>query len=302
MKKVLLFGASGMLGHKILLKLKDRFALTGTLRKPCEPLSQLLKDTNVALETGIDVFDQAKVRALIERVQPDFVINCIGIVKQLKEAKDPYISISVNALFPHQLERMGQEFGFDLIHFSTDCVFSGTKGPYTEDSQSDVSDLYGQTKYLGEVRSGRSLTIRTSIVGQEIVSPYTGLFEWYLSQPHDSSVKGFTGALYTGLTTNAMADLVGTLMEKGNTLPVHGMYHVSSDFISKFDLLNIVRDERGGATLTPDDVFHCDRRLDSARFRTDAAWVPPSWQEMVRSMFREDDALYASMPAKRRAA
>jgi len=291
--RILVLGASGMLGHKILLKFLHRHEVMGTLRKPNQNLSTLFRGHESILKTGIDAFNTDTLRALIADFKPDAVINCIGIVKQLKEAQDPFISISINALLPHQLEKLGTEFGFRLIHLSTDCVFSGEKGPYTEGDESDVSDLYGQTKYLGEVKGARALTLRTSIVGREISSPFTGLIEWFLAQ-RGKTINGYTGALYTGLTTNLMADVIENILTNHKNLS--GLYHLSADAISKFDLLNLLKAETGVDTIiNPYDDFKCDRRLDSSRLRAHIHWSPPSWPEMIRAMLAEDAALYKNL-------
>lgn len=289
--RILVFGASGMLGHKIMLKFAKKYDILGTLRKPNDRLAVLLKNTRASLEPGVDAFDDDSLRRVIKSFKPDAVINCIGIVKQLKEANDPYVSISINALLPHRLEIFSQEFGFRLIHLSTDCVFSGNNGPYVEGDLSDVSDLYGQTKHLGEVSGKHSLTLRTSIVGRELDEPYTGLFEWFLAQNGKPSVKGYKYALYTGLTTNHMADVIEHILFKNDAL--RGLYHLSSNEISKLDLLNMLKAEaRIDVNILPDNEFHCDRRLDSTRFRNETGWHPPLWQEMIHDMMDEDRDLY----------
>ncbi len=287
--RILVLGASGMLGHKIMLKLSRDHDVVGTVRKTNETLSALLKNTNATIETGVDIFDIQSLTKVIEKLEPDTVINCIGIVKQLKEAYDPYISITINALLPHQLERMANAFGFRVIHFSTDCVFSGARGPYTEDDNSDVHDLYGQTKYLGEIKGTNALTLRTSIIGHEINAPYTGLLEWFLAQ--SGSVNGFVNALYTGLTTNAMADLVESILTNHKNL--HGLYHASSDEISKYDLLHIIKDVAAIDTqIAREENFKCDRRLNSNRLRQHTGWQPLTWGEMINRMIQEDRDIY----------
>lgn len=287
--RILVLGASGMLGHKIMLKLSRTHEVTGTLRKPNDALATLLSATTAQLETGVDVFDLGTVRNVIDKHKPDAVINCIGIVKQLKEAYDPIFSITINSLFPHQLEKLAGEFNFKLIHFSTDCVFSGAQGPYTEDDLSDVHDLYGQTKHLGEVKGANALTLRTSIIGREINAPYTGLIEWFLAQ--SGQINGFTHALYTGLTTNAMADVVAEILTRHTNLS--GLYHVSADEISKYELLKIAQEEyRTAVKINGDNNFKCDRRLDSTNFRQKAGWTPKSWPKMIHEMNVEDSTLY----------
>jgi dTDP-4-dehydrorhamnose reductase len=171
-----------------------------------------------------------------------------------------------------------------LIHFSTDCVFSGGRGNYTEDDHPDPTDLYGRTKLLGEVSAPDSLTLRTSIIGQELRGHH-GLIDWFLGQ-RGRHPKGFAHARFSGLTTLDFAELVGYIIRAQPDL--HGLWHVSSDPISKFDLLRIVnRIYRLEIDLARDETFVCDRSLDSARFRERTGWQPPSWEDMITRMHAE---------------
>lgn len=287
--RILILGAAGMLGHKLLLKMSNKWDVLGTVRKNNPTLSKLSEANGFDVKDGVDALDFETVKAVVSEYKPDVVINCIGIVKQLEEAKDPYLSIAINAMFPHQLQKLAAEKGFRLIHFSTDCVFSGKSGPYSEDDEMDVSDLYGMTKYLGEVKGPNALTIRTSIIGHEINKP-TGLVEWFLSQK-GGEINGFTKALYTGLTTNAMADVVMDVIENHSYLS--GVYQISVGEISKYDLLQIINEqEHCNVTINPHDDFVLDRRLDSGVFRKTTGWEPPSWPEMIKTMFTEDAVYY----------
>jgi dTDP-4-dehydrorhamnose reductase len=217
----------------------------------------------------------------MERVGAEVVVNCIGIVKQIDAAKDPTASISINALLPHQIAALCAERGARLIHFSTDCVFSGQAGPYRESDSPDPADLYGRTKLLGEVDRPGCLTLRTSIVGREIHRG-TGLLEWFIAQ-RGGQVRGFRQALYSGLTTGAMTDLLRLLIEEHADLS--GVWQVSGDPIDKYSLLCLVNNVyRLGISIDPVDEFRCDRRLDSSRFRTSVGWSPPSWQSMIETM------------------
>jgi dTDP-4-dehydrorhamnose reductase len=287
--RILILGAAGMLGHKLLLKMSTKWDVLGTVRKDNPTLSKLAQVNGFDVKDAVDALDFDSVNAVVQEYKPDVVINCIGIVKQLDEAKDPYLSIAINAMFPHQLQKLAEREGFRLIHFSTDCVFSGKSGPYSEDDETDVSDLYGMTKYLGEVKGQNALTIRTSIIGHEINKP-TGLVEWFLSQK-GGKINGFTKALYTGLTTNAMADVVMNIIEDYKDLS--GVYQVASDEISKYDLLQIMNEqEHCDVTINKYDDFILDRRLDSGVFRKATGWKPPSWREMIKTMFTEDAVYY----------
>lgn len=289
MKRILIIGATGMLGHKMALKLSAKHTVFATVRKNKPHFFEQNTNGNLTIIEGIDVFYIDTIRKAIEETKPDYVLNCVGIVKQLAEAKNPITSITINALFPHQLEKMAEDLGYRLFHFSTDCVFSGKQGPYKQSDPSDVNDLYGMTKFLGEVRGPRALTIRSSIIGREFVNP-TGLIEWFLSQK-GQTVKGFKHALYTGLTTNSMADLIGFIIEKHPTLS--GLYHVASEEISKYELLRLVNEiAQTHINIVPDDVFYCDRRLIMDEFHKITGWVPESWEKMLKSMFKEDSQYY----------
>jgi dTDP-4-dehydrorhamnose reductase len=282
--KLLILGATGMLGHKLMQSLSRRFDVTGTVRGSVEiykghpvlgimPLIGMVKAENFE-----------SVGEVVTRVQPDVIINCIGIIKQHPTAKDPLQSITVNAMFPHRLAKLCEASGIRLIHLSTDCVFSGRKGNYSEDDVPDPVDLYGRTKLLGEVVYPGCLTIRTSMVGRELRGN-VGLVEWFLSQ-RGKRVNGFSGAIFTGFTTGALADIIGDLVDMPS--PLHGLWHVSSDPISKYDLLGIInREFQLDITIDKDEVFHCDRSLNSLRFRQATRFKVPSWEEMIDQMARD---------------
>jgi dTDP-4-dehydrorhamnose reductase len=212
------------------------------------------------------------------------MINCIGIVKQAEAAKDPVTSIEINALFPHRLARLCQERGIRLIHISTDCVFSGRKGDYSENDLSDAEDLYGRTKFLGEVSGKGCLTLRTSMIGREIETS-NGLIEWFLSQ-EGKTIDGYTGAIFSGFTTNALAEIITNIIYKQSEL--HGVWHVASAPISKFDLLLLVKQIYGlNIKIEPNQSVVCDRSLNADRFRKTTGFVPPTWHDMIEQMYRD---------------
>lgn len=285
--KVLVLGAAGMLGHKMLQRLSLRFETVGTVRGEANPYRHFPALASATLLGGVSADDLPSVAGALERVKPQAVINCIGIVKQLKESKDPIASIQINSLFPHQLARLCDEYGARTVQFSTDCVFSGKNGPYQEIDQPDPLDLYGRSKLLGEIQGPGRLTLRTSIVGRELRGGKS-LIEWFLSKK-GGRAKGYAKALYTGLTTLAMADLVGDLLE--NQPGLHGMWHVSSQPISKYDLLEMVnRIFDLGIELEKDELFFCDRRLDSALFRQTTSFTPKPWEDMISQMYADPTA------------
>jgi dTDP-4-dehydrorhamnose reductase len=280
-KRVLVLGASGMLGNAVLRLFagSEGFDARGTVRSPAS-LRQLPENLRQRLETGVDVENPDSLAGVLARVRPDVVINCVGVVKQLAEADDPLAAIPINALLPHRLARLCAVAGARLVHVSTDCVFSGARGMYTEADFPDANDLYGRSKYLGEVDYPNAVTLRTSIIGHELASAH-GLVGWFLSQ--QGSVKGYRRAVFSGLPTVELARVI-----RDHVLPrpeLHGMYHVSAEPINKYELLKLVAEAYGKAIeIQPDERLVIDRSLDSRRFRELTGYTPPSWPQLVRSM------------------
>jgi dTDP-4-dehydrorhamnose reductase len=271
-----------MLGHKLLQHLSPVFDTVGTVRGDTRERPKALD--GYPLRGDVSAMDLPSVARVVDDVRPDVVVNCIGIIKQLEEAKNAARVIAINALFPHQVADLCGERNIRLIHFSTDCVFSGKHGPSREEDTPDAYDLYGRSKLLGEVDRPGALTIRTSIIGRELARQ-TGLLEWMMSQ-RGRRIKGYANALYTGFTTGALADLVIRLIR--DFADLSGVWHVSSEAISKYDLLGIVnRVYQLGAEIDRDEDFHCDRRLDSGRFRAAIGFSPASWERMIADMHAE---------------
>lgn len=282
-RKILILGGTGMLGHLLLRYFSafPEYEITATARSltgmkkhfPANILPLFLPDS-----VDVNYFDSV-IRALAS-VQPDVVINCIGIIKQLPLSDDPLTAITVNALFPHRISLISRTAGARVIHISTDCVFNGQKGMYTEKDQSNAEDLYGRTKYLGEVSYPHCVTLRTSVIGHELKGGY-GLVEWFLSQTRN--VRGFRKAIYTGFPTIELARII-----RDHVLPntaLSGVYHVSSEPISKYDLLSMVA-ERYGKKIEIEsyDDFIQDRSLDSTIFREMTGYQPPLWDKLVEMM------------------
>ena len=286
--KVLILGGAGMLGHKLWQIFTPRFDTHVTFRKSFAAYAGLgIYDPSRALG-GITAEDSEGIKRALDLVQPDVVVNCIGIVKQDAKASDPVASITVNALFPHRLAQTCRDAGARLIHLSTDCVFSGRKGNYSEDETPDADDLYGRTKLLGEVGSDGCLTIRTSMIGRELEGSH-GLVEWFLAQ-EGKRVRGFKGAVFTGFTTEALAEVLAKVISDHPALS--GVWHVASEAINKLDLLSLIKKTyKLTVNIEPDETFLCNRSLDGSRFRQKVGIVAPSWPEMIRRM-REDSTSY----------
>jgi len=282
--RVLLLGASGMLGSTLFRAFsRDRqFETFGSIREasakrhfPPELYDALIPNVHLDGESGLlTAFAAAK---------PDVVINCIGIIKQLPNANDHLESLAINATLPHRLAKYCDATGAKLVHFSTDCVFSGKQGLYKEEDFPDAYDLYGRTKFLGEVSYENSITLRTSIIGHEL-NRSKSLVDWFLSQ--SGEVKGFTKAVFSGLPTIEVARVV-----KDYVIPnpkLSGLYHLSVDPINKFDLLNLVANVyEKNIQIIPDDRLVIDRSLNSDRFRTATGFKPKPWPDLIKDMYKE---------------
>ncbi len=283
--RVLILGGDGMLGHQLLKTLATRHEVRVTLRQALSRYSAFGLFTPANSFDEVVATDTDKLMSVLAAFRPQYIINCIGIVKQRSAAKDAIPSLEINSLLPHRLARLAEVAGAKLIHFSTDCVFSGSKGNYTEDDFADAYDLYGRTKLLGEVTQPHCLTLRTSIMGREL-GRNASLIEWFLSQR--GTVKGFSRAIYTGFTTIEMARIVDMLMTQHPQ--AHGMWHVSSAAIDKYALLLLVKKYFQLSTqIVQDDAFNCDRSLDSTRFQKQFSYRPPSWEQMISELATAED-------------
>ena len=268
-----------MLGHALLKELASGHDVHVTLRQPLSAYAHLPAVSEGMATGGVDARNWPHLSAVIKQSAPQTLINCIGIVKQRGEAKSPIPSLEINSLLPHRLNELCGDLGARFIHFSTDCVFSGRRGHYTETDPPDPVDLYGRTKLLGEVDHAPGLTLRTSIIGLEERRQTTGLIEWFLAQR--GTIKGFRKAIYTGLTTAAMARLVRRMLEQHADL--HGLWQVASEPITKYDLLVDLAAKLGrrDITIAPDDAFICDRSLQADAFGGATGYRAPTWNEML---------------------
>lgn len=286
--RVLILGGSGMLGHKLWQVYRNRFDTWATVRASYRTYARYDLFDPQRLLGDVDAFNFDTVVQALATVRPDVVINCIGIIKQVSAAKDPFISLTLNSLFPHKLANLCRAAGARLIHISTDCVFSGSKGMYSEDDISDAEDLYGRTKFLGEVDAPGCLTLRTSIIGRELQTT-NGLVEWFLSN-QGGRVRGYNRAIYSGFTTLAISDIIANVIEHHPELS--GVYHVSSAPINKYDLLCLLRDAYGmQVEIEPYPDVQIDRSLDSNHFRVATGFAPPTWPNMIQAM-AEDPTPY----------
>jgi dTDP-4-dehydrorhamnose reductase len=287
--RVLLFGGMGMLGHRLWIRLSRSHEVWATVRDHASEIPSLPNVDMRRVYERLDVLDEDRMVAVFAEARPDVVINCIGLVKQHELMNDAVLALKLNSVLPHQLARLCRTAGTRAIQISTDCVFSGRTGGYTENDPPDPDDLYGRTKLLGELPSP-DLTIRTSMIGRELRSRH-GLLEWFLSQ--SGSVRGFTRAIFSGLSTLALSDVIDRVVLPQPELS--GVLHVGGPAIAKSDLLEIAARSFGLSTrIVPDSGFVCDRSLRTDRFRGLTGYVPPSWEEMIADI-ASDGVPYTSL-------
>jgi dTDP-4-dehydrorhamnose reductase len=293
--RILILGGDGMLGHQLEHELSARHDVGVTLHggatvgraseasPKAGPADSDMRSRRERTFSGVDVRDIDGVAKTMAAFQPQVVVNAVGIVKQRPEAEDPLPALEVNAVFPHRLAHLCADAGARLVHFSTDCVFSGSKGAYRETDSPDPVDTYGRTKLLGEVGAPH-LTIRTSIIGLE-KGRHQGLVEWFLASR--GRVPGYRRVLYSGLTTLEMARLVDRLLIGHPDLA--GLFHVASAPIDKFTLLSRLASALGRehVHVEPVDEPVCDRSLCADAFTSATGYSPPGWDEMLRELAAE---------------
>ena len=282
---VLILGATGMLGHTLFRSLSQNKNLHvfGTTRNPSAK-KWFAKNQAKNLLTNIDVLNSKSLESAFKKTKPDIVINCIGLIKQVAQSQEVMHSIPVNAIFPHQLAYLTKEYQARLILMSTDCVFSGKKGNYSETDPVDCTDLYGQSKALGEIiDQPHVLTIRTSIIGHELRGGHS-LVNWFLKQR--GSILGYTRAIYSGLPTIEVAHII-----RDHVLPnakLHGLYQIASDPISKFELLGLIaKTYRKKIGIQKTNTPKINRSLSYAKFQKKTGYQPKSWHQLIEEMYAD---------------
>jgi dTDP-4-dehydrorhamnose reductase len=285
--RLCIVGGTGMLGHCLLRELSKTHETWATLRHINDSVLALPNVSPGRLFGDVDVLDYDSIVRAFARIRPDVVINCVGLIKQRKEARSPLASICVNAQLPHRLSLLCDVIGARLIHFSTDCVFSGSRGMYTEQDTPDASDLYGRTKLLGEITDQpHCLTLRTSLIGRELKTHF-GLVEWFLAQ--HGSAKGYQRAIFSGFPTVIIATILRDYILPNSQLS--GLYHLSADPISKYELLQLIKDAcTKDIEIVPESHVVIDRSLNSDRFRAATRFEPLPWPDMVDEMFAQGPA------------
>ncbi len=290
--KILILGAAGMLGHQVWSKCLDAFGsdnVAGTLRKSKSHYQRFEIFTRGHIFENLDVGVFSEVEKVLAEYHPDIVINCIGLTLRKQELGDIEKCIEINSMLPHRLELWAKKNRSRIIHFSTDCVFDGKVGNYAVDEVPTANDLYGKSKFLGEVSSSNALTLRLSIVGRELEGK-TELLEWFLAQKN-KKIKGFSRALYSGLTTNFVAQEVVKIIKEYPNL--HGVYQVSSEPISKYELLNLANDIfQVNAEIAKADEDVSDKTLNSDLYASETNFKKPTWAMMLKQLASDKSINY----------
>ncbi|HAU35558.1 MAG TPA: NAD(P)-dependent oxidoreductase [Lysinibacillus sp.] len=267
--KFLVLGASGMAGHTISIYLREQGYDVTTYTR-----TAFAYGNNI---TG-DITDLNFLRSLLQDHQYDIVINCIGMLNKECE-ENPEKSIFLNSYLPHAIVSLLENRQTKLIHMSTDCVFSGENAPYYENSVKDGTTFYDRTKGLGEIDHTKHLTFRNSIIGPDLKMDGIGLFNWFLHQK--GPIHGYTGAIWTGVTTLTLAKA----MEQAAHEELTGLYHlVNTSPISKYDLLQLLNKHFMDHTIkiTPHQLINVNKTLINTR--NDFSFTVPSYEEMIIDM------------------
>jgi len=282
--RILVVGGSGMLGHKLVQRWQDDFDVWTTLRGNFADYERFgIFDRDKTIDS-LSVLDTASVAAAVAKIEPDVIFNAVGIVKQVPTVNNTVETLLINSVLPHQLAQIAAKSNARLVQISTDCVFEGTRGNYTEGDRPDATDLYGKSKNLGEVVGDNCLTLRTSIIGRELTTSH-GLVEWMLGN-RGNSVDGYSNAIFSGFPTIVLADIISNLITDHPNLS--GLYHLSSEPINKLDLLSLIKKSYGlDCEIKRYEDFHIDRSLDSTRLRQATGFEPTQWSEMIDRMAQD---------------
>ena len=280
--RIIVLGAGGMLGHKLWqglsLRFPDTYATIHGSKIDYERFGLFQSDN---LVDDVDVLDFSMLDGVMRELHPNVVLNCIGVTKRREDSGDIIPSRMLNALFPHQLAQWGLNNSARVINFSTDCVFDGEQGDYSENSPTTARDMYGKTKAQGEISGENALTLRSSFIGRELAGK-TELLEWLIAQK-GKTVRGFRQALYTGVSTIHLAGVVGDIIERFPNLS--GLYQLAGPLITKYDLLVLARDKFAlDVLIEPDDSFICRRNLNGEKFQQATGYSPPSWDMMMSEL------------------
>ena len=280
--KVLILGADGMIGHKMAQSLNDKNGLEIILnsRSNSKILSQLYPKCKIYEND----FLKDDINNLLDIVHPDFIINAVGIT--IRRGVEDFKKASlINSIFPHKIDNWASKFDKKLIHFSTDCVYSGNKGNYLDSDIPDAEDNYGKSKASGEISSENTLTIRSSMVGREIFNK-TELLEWVVSNKN-KKINGYENVIYSGVTTLWMSKTIVKILTK---LPeLNGIYNISSEPISKYDLISKINKHfKLNIDIEADRSFFSNKSLNSNKFFLKSKIKKPDWDEMLLNLYNDN--------------
>lgn len=290
--RLLILGVSGLIGHNLYQELSSDFEVFGTLHRSKNQYRNIAMFSGNNVVENVDVSKFEMLKGLLNAINPEVIINCVGITKRKIDNNSPSEPIYVNALFPHLLSSWANENNKRIIHFSTDCVFDGKIGNYNEDSITTAEDLYGRTKALGEINYKHTLTIRSSFIGLELFDR-TELLDWFLAQ-EGKQIKGFKNTFYSGVSTKFMAKLVKDIIQKFPDLS--GIYHLAPEKpVSKFELLSIAKEVfKVNVDIVPDVLHVHTPTLDATKLRNKINFIVPSWNEMLNELALNKD-LYLNL-------
>ncbi len=273
-----------MLGHKLVQRWQREFDVWTCVRGEFSRYEKFAIFDREKTFDSVSAENFETVENAVRRCNPQVIFNAVGIVKQLPSSKNIVKTLQINSIFPHELAVLAEKYDARLINISTDCVFDGKKGNYSEEDAPNATDIYGKSKNLGEVTEGNSLTLRTSIIGRELLTNHS-LVEWFLSN-RGGAVNGYVNAIYSGFPTIVFAELIADLIK--NHQDLRGLYHVSSEPINKFDLLKLMKASYGiDVEIEPFEDVCIDRTLDSTKFRKETNFEPPDWREMIERMVQD---------------
>ena len=280
-RKLLIIGVGGMLGNALFRYFDERTNTRtyGLLRNKKKILNFFINFNSEKIIEK-EFLDLDNLDQILSDLSPNIIFNCIGIVKQNPLSNDPLSSIRVNSIFPHLLNKLSLKLKFRLIHFSTDCVFSGLQGNYLETDFADANDIYGRSKFLGEISNNGNITIRTSFIGKEL-GTNRALLNWFLSQK--GKIKGYKNAIYSGLTTLEVARVLDKYVIPNPDLK--GLYHLSAENIDKYSLLSLLNQVYKKDLFIEEDLnIRIDRSLNSNKFRKETGYKPLKWEKAIQEM------------------
>ena len=278
--KVLITGSSGLIGRAIAryLHASGCIEVQGVGRRPVEPFC-----FDFPYRDFGDLCQPQATENLVEEYQPDVIINCAGATKHIESGNDPAVALPLNSMLPHQISKLAYKHGFKLIHISTDCVFNGRRGYYSEEDFTDAYDVYGKSKAMGELISGDHLVLRTSTIGHECGTK-RGLLDWFISQK--TKCLGYKEAYFSGLPTTEIARLI--LEEVLPRRNLNGLINLGGQRIDKFSLLKMLRETYAlDIEIIPDASVKIDRSLNCKKFFDEVGYTAPPWSELLKKMQRD---------------